>query len=238
MNTSQPLLKTNLDTNFLKLVAIVCMVFDHVGSVFFPEYPMFRWIGRLAFPIFCYCMSVGLLYTHDAKKYIGRMAIFAIVSQPFYVLAKNQLNLLENLLNFNIFFTLFISLLAMWGFKERKWWLFIAGGFVVSFFNFDYGLTGIILMLIFYLCREKPALGMALYVLSYVPAVIFGSGMDDPNALILGGMAFGFEIFALLALPFIYTKTNFQPKIPKWFFYAFYPAHLGIIALIRWFMGV
>ena len=62
--TSAPRLKTNLDTNFLKLIAILCMVVDHVGTVFFPGYPAFRWVGRLAFPIFCYCLTVGLMYTH------------------------------------------------------------------------------------------------------------------------------------------------------------------------------
>ena len=46
------------------------MVIDHVGSAFFPQYPVFRWIGRLAFPIFAYCLTVGLLYTHDIKKYL------------------------------------------------------------------------------------------------------------------------------------------------------------------------
>ena len=33
----------------------------------------------------------------------------------------------------------------------------------MSFINFDYSITGIILMMIFYLCRNKPALGAALY---------------------------------------------------------------------------
>ena len=69
--TSAPRLKTNLDTNFLKLIAILCMVVDHVGTVFFPGYPAFRWVGRLAFPIFCYCLTVGLMYTHDIRRYLG-----------------------------------------------------------------------------------------------------------------------------------------------------------------------
>lgn len=238
MNESQPLLKTNLDTNFLKLIAIVSMVSDHVGSAFFPGNPIFRWIGRLAFPIFCYCMTVGLLYTHDAKKYLSRLAIFALISQPFYILAKDHRHILENITNWNIFFTLFISLLTMLGFKERKWWLFATGALVLGIFNFDYGYTGILLMLIFYLCRQKPVLGVALYVVSYIPAVLFGSGLDDPNALIVGGYAIGFEIFALLALPLIFARTSLKPKVPKWFFYAFYPAHLAVIALLRWGMGM
>lgn len=67
-----PKLKTNLDTGLLKLIAILSMAVDHVGSVFFPKYPVFRWIGRLTFPIFAYCLTVGLLYTHDIKKYLVR----------------------------------------------------------------------------------------------------------------------------------------------------------------------
>ena len=65
---NQPKLRTNLDTDFLKLIAVLSMTVDHVGAVFFPEYPVFRWIGRMAFPLFCYCMTVGLLYTHDIRR--------------------------------------------------------------------------------------------------------------------------------------------------------------------------
>ena len=38
-------LKTNLDTDLLKLVAIVSMFVDHIGGAFFPEVGAFRWIG-------------------------------------------------------------------------------------------------------------------------------------------------------------------------------------------------
>lgn len=41
---NQPKLRTNLDTDFLKLIAVLSMTVDHVGAVFFPEYPVFRWI--------------------------------------------------------------------------------------------------------------------------------------------------------------------------------------------------
>ena len=109
-------LKTNLDTDFLKLIAIVSMLIDHIGGAFFPEVGIFRWIGRLAFPIFCYCLTVGLLYTRSVKKYLLRLGIFALVSQPFYILAFHPVGqFAENLTNWNIFFTLFLSLLAMAG---------------------------------------------------------------------------------------------------------------------------
>ena len=57
--------------------------------------------------------------------------------------------------------------------------------------------------------------------------------MDDPLALKIGAHTIGFEIFALLALPFIYIHTNTNLKISKWFFYIYYPAHLFMIFLLQ-----
>lgn len=227
-----PLLKTNLDTNLLKIIAIISMTIDHAGGILFPQYAVCRWIGRLAFPIFCYCMTVGLLYTHSIKRYLARLGIFALVSQPFYALAFHPDEFLKNLINPNIFFTLFISLLAVWGFKERKWLVFIAATLFISFVNFDYSATGIILMMIFYLCRNKPLLGAGLYILSYVPA-FFNGELDDPLSLVIGGYAIDFEVFAIAAVLPIFIKTATNIKIPKWFFYCYYPAHLLAIFIIR-----
>lgn len=234
---SQRKLKTNLDTNFLKLIAITSMVIDHVGHVFFPQYPIFRWIGRMAFPLFCYCLTVGMLYTHDIKKYLGRLAAFSIISQPFWILAFNYQDFMGNLTNLNIFFTLLLSLFAVWGIYSRKWWCFVVGFLCVCFFNVDYSATGVILMLIFYLCRNKPYLGAILYTLSYLPA-LYNADLSDPLALAIGGHAIGFEIFSLLALPFILIQTNSSLKISKWFFYCFYPAHLLLIFIIRFLLHV
>lgn len=224
-------LKTNLDTNFIKVVAIISMTFDHVGNVFFPEYPVFRWIGRIAFPLFCYCLTVGMLYTHDIKKYVLRLSIFALISQPFWILAFNADDIIGNIFNLNIFFTLVVSLLTTWGFKEKKWLLFIVGIVLLNVVNFDYAMTGPVLMLIFYLCRNRPWLGALIYTLTYLPAI--NGSMEDPLALKIGTHAIGFEIFALLALPFIYFHTNTKLKISKWFFYIYYPAHLFVIFLLQ-----
>ncbi|MCI8653879.1 MAG: fimbrial assembly protein [Angelakisella sp.] len=233
METTQqaaPKLQTNLDTNFLKVIAILSMTVDHVGSAFFPQYPVFRWIGRMAFPIFCYCLTVGLLYTRDIKKYFLRLGAFALISQPFWILAFNAGDFLGNLLNLNIFFTLLVSLAAAWGFKEREWWLLAACLVLLCIFNFDYAFGGLELILVFYLCRNKPWLGALLFVLLYLPAV--NGYPEDPLACVIGGHALSFEIFSLLALPLIFARTSFDWKIPKWFFYAYYPAHLLAIYLI------
>ena len=184
--SNAPKLQSNLDTNFIKLVAILSMTADHVGSAFFPEYPVFRWIGRIAFPLFCYCLTVGMLYTHDIKKYLLRLGAFALISQPFWILAFNADDFWGNLWNLNIFFTLLVSLLSTWGFQTRRWWLFVLGLVLLNVVNFDYAMTGLILMMIFYLCRNRPWLGAALYTLSYLPA-LWGGSLEDPLALVVGG---------------------------------------------------
>lgn len=239
MSNMEPKFKTNLDTDFLKLVAIISMLIDHVGSAFFPQYPVFRWLGRLAFPIFCYCLTVGLLYTHDIKRYLSRLAVFAVVSQPFYALKVDPHAFWENLTNWNIFFTLFLSLLFMWGIRERRWYSIAVSVISVAMlclWNFDYGFTGVLLMLIFYFCRNNPALGAVLYTFFYLPA--FWGRPEDPLGLMIAGHALDWTIFALLAMPLIFCPTHTGVKVNKWLFYAFYPGHLAAIVLIRLVLGI
>lgn len=230
-------LQTNLDTDFLKLIAIIAMLLDHVGNVFFPQYPIFRWIGRIAFPIFCYCMTVGLLYTHDIKKYLTRLGIFAIISQPFWILAFNPDDVWGNLTNWNIFFTLFLSLLSLWAFQEKKWWLFALGVVALALGGFDYNYNGLVMMLIFLLCRNRPGLGALLYFLTWIPA-LWGGDIADPRCPVIAGHAINWTIFGLGAMPFIFLNTHTNLRVPKWFFYGFYPAHLAAIALVRFLMKV
>ena len=120
----------------------------------------------------------------------------------------------------------------MVGLKERKWWLFALALFTVSWWNFDYSGTGITLMLIFYLCRNRPGLGAALYILSYLPA-LWNGWPEDPLCLTVGSLCIDWSFFAVLAAPLIFCATHSRIKVNKWFFYAFYPAHLAVIALLQ-----
>ena len=132
----------------------------------------------------------------------------------------------------NIFFTLLVSLLAMWGLHTKKWVLFAGMFLLANLVNFDYSGSGIILMLIFYLCRNRPALGAGLYILWWLPALWSGYP-EDPKSLIVAGHAINWTIFGVLSVFPIYLPSRTGIKIPKWFFYGFYPVHLAVIGILR-----
>lgn len=48
--------------DYLKLVAIVTMIIDHVGYYLFPEFQILRWIGRFAFPLFLFLVGFNHKY--------------------------------------------------------------------------------------------------------------------------------------------------------------------------------
>ena len=115
-----------LSGSVLKLIAVITMLIDHTGYVFyaFPAFrePLFtalgetvtiyfilRKIGRLAFPIYCFLIGEGLIHTRNPIKYLLRLLIFAILSEiPFNLMVSGQLLCPEHQ---NVFFTLLLGAL-------------------------------------------------------------------------------------------------------------------------------
>ena len=120
-----------LNTFTLKMIAIVSMLIDHVGYIFFPEVMLFRIIGRISFPIFAYVLAEGVYYTKDITKYMLRLGTFALLSEIPYDLA-----IMGSVLEFshqNVFFTLFFGVLMFWVYKKIDRQGFNAGILVIVF---------------------------------------------------------------------------------------------------------
>lgn len=99
----------------LKLIALVTMIIDHVGAVFFPWTDDFRIIGRIAFPIYAFLIAEGCRHTRDRRRYLTGLGLFALVSEiPFDmafgdILVGEAFPHVDFLRHTNIFFTLFFA---------------------------------------------------------------------------------------------------------------------------------
>ena len=244
------------ETDLLKLLAIVIMLVDHIGAVLFPNCTTLRVIGRAAFPIFCYTLAAGCCYSRSLGKYALRLAAAALVSQPFYALVLNHTNPAMRALTFerpvldalrwylysfqacNIMVVLLLGLLIIWTLREERFaltaglallvlWLDTRGWIVTS-----YGWKGVMLIVLFYLFIDRPVASLA-----WIGGFMIWWAMQGRGYSFLGH-SFGIQIFALTALPFIYFPLDRHARVPKAVFYAFYPAHMAVLYVIKhMFMG-
>ena len=226
--------KFGFTNNQLKIIAMVSMLCDHVGLLFFPEADIFRIIGRIAFPIFAYMIAEGCRYTKNRAKYLGMIAGMGIVFQLVYLVAMGSLY--QGIL---VTFSLaIITIYALDGIlKSKKFWTVLASivslAFVVFFvfvlpillkgtdFDIDYGFWGILLPVAVYFLPNRIARTIGTAILLLARAIHY---TIVPVAL--GTL----QWFALLSVLFLalYNGERGRAKM-KYVFYIFYPAHLVIL---------
>ncbi len=229
-----------LSAGSLKIIAIVTMFIDHFAAGvyaglyregFLAEYGLEKYadtiytfcrnIGRFAFPVFCFLLVEGFFYTKSRAKYLRNLVVFALVSEvPFDLLLYGKIGFEAQ----NVFFTLAIALGMIWGItKIKEKWnkepvisIFLQGSIILAgcvsalLLNTDYSYYGIVLVAIFYYYRSSRFL-----------------------ACLVGYVWFFFEPWcfpAFIALLFYNGKRGISIK---YFFYAFYPAHLLLLYGLR-----
>ena len=219
-----------LDGTALKLIAMISMVFDHVGDNFFPDQIWMRAVGRIALPIFAFCVAEGFCHTRDRKKYLLRMELFACVSEiPFDLVTAGKV--LETG-HQNIMLTFFWAILGLMCFEALREklsrggkalgaaiLLLFAGGSL--FLKLDYNLYAIGLIFLFFLLRDKAP------VWKNTAAMVF-------HALL---RKVGIYWFGLLGFLPIFLYNGKKGRGLKWLFYVFYPGHLLLIWAIRTLLG-
>ena len=205
-----------LNTFSLKCIAIASMLIDHMGAVLFPYSTWMRIVGRLAFPIFAYLLVEGFAYTRDVKKYLTRLGIFALISEiPFDLAFFGNVVAMKHQ---NVFFELFLGILVLYLMlkttdQAQRVMIIIPALLISDWLCLDYGSWGLLMILVYYVCREKKLLKLALIV-----AINLLMG----NSQVYAGLA-----VLIIAL----HNRELGPKM-KLFFYAFYPAHLLILFFI------
>lgn len=192
---------------------------------------VFRLIGRLGFPIFCFLLIEGFTYTKNVWKYALRLLLFCIISEVPFDLAFNS-----DLLEFgyqNVFFTLFLGLctLICIRFIEEKITInkyvkyllmvpvVILFMFIANLLKTDYSGMGVLTIVVMYLLRKNKMLEMT------------------GGCIILTIMSLT-ELPAFLTLIPLHKYNGERGLKLKYVFYAFYPVHLLILYLITYFLGI
>ena len=251
--------KKGISGGMLKWIAVITMFIDHCTAVFFLTwywpmrraariYPsvtasanrlywVLRGVGRIAFPIYCFLLVEGFFHTRDVKKYLGRLLLFGVISDPFFDRALFSGSGWISWAHQNVYFTLFLGLLAIWmmdmlirkGFSQATPLLQVlrilgaaaaAAACVAAaeYGNTDYGGGGVLVILCLYLFRRW----------ELIRAGTAGAALLRAGKIEMAGWP------AFLLFHFYNGQRG---KQPKYFFYLFYPAHLALLCLARWLLN-
>ena len=224
-----------LDGTTLKLIAMISMVFDHAGDMFFPDVMWPRMIGRLAMPIFSFFIAEGFSHTRDKKKYLCRLGIFALISEiPFDLAFEGKIGFSHQNIMLSFFLAVVALMLYDWiqgGTKSEENHASIGktilGGIAVAaiaalslLLRADYTIFAVIAVFLFYVLRQKH------------PLVRTGVGV----AFLALTRTVGYYCTTGLSFIPLAMYNGKKGKGLKWLFYGFYPGHLLLLAAIKHIM--
>ncbi|WP_143315143.1 TraX family protein [Clostridium sp. HBUAS56017] len=236
-----------LTNNELKILAIIAMTMDHIAYGFITPstitYEVFRAIGKLTIVIMCYMVVEGYKHTHNIKKYLLRMFIFALISHiPYVFLFTGKVSLLFGERNFHtsVIWSLLLGLIliCVWNDDRFKKIYKIILLIIICCLSTlgDWGIFAVILIFgfnIYYGNRKKQMIFLGICAMFIDILTIYQLSLRGAGAWYSEIYLFGL----LLGIPVLlkYNGTLGKSKNLKWLFYIYYPLHqviLGILAHI------
>ena len=110
---------------------------------------------------------------------------------------------------------------------------------IVSVIGFvDYGLNGVLMVVLFYVFRDFPfawvcqliamvCINVIFFEGQVIPTEIFGNYVEIPTQ--------AFAVFALIPIWLYGGRKGMSNKVLQYGFYAFYPVHMIVLYLIKYF---
>ncbi len=221
----------SLNSYELKYIALITMIIDHIGVIFFFGqnrliYYLLRGVGRLSFPIFCFLLTEGFFHTRNRINYLIRLALFALISEvPFDIAIKGVLLEFHSQ---NVFFTLALAFAAMIvaDYQKTNPTYLLAAVIVfplaAELIHSDYGSIGVISILLLYL--RKSGKNLSLWM-CYLPLLAVSYSSPIQAACI-------FSVFFLMAY------NGEKGHGPKYLFYLAYPAHFLLLYVIHFHLFI
>ncbi len=232
-----------LNSNILKVIAIICMIIDHIGYFFLLDinydlYIIFRGIGRIAMPIFVFLLVEGYIHTKKLENYIARVAIIAILTQIIITVFDIQIYGYVRGINILVSFVLILALLRIIDEKKicnnknidlllRVMSLF---SIVVIYFvvDIDYSYFAPILALFFYVTNRIKNKKNILIIESLYFLIIPIISIFAINNIL------GITTIISAFLIMLYNgKLGRKNKIIQYAYYLFFPVHYLIIYMIK-----
>lgn len=235
-----------LNSNHLKIIAIIAMTIDHIADLLYPGMPnifisnVMHIIGRLTAPIMFFFICEGYHYTKDVKKYISRLFIFALISHFAYCFAFG-INFIPfstgNIFNqTSIMWTLAWAVVALHivhgknNLKEWQKWLLII---LINLITFSSDFSSIAVMTILFMYDRRGNLkSQMISMMAWLSLYALISYLFVSKTYGLIAMT------AILVYPLLKNYNGKRGKVKwlKWFFYLYYPLHLIIIGALRLYM--
>lgn len=206
----------------MQWIAIITMVIDHVGIVWFSDSSIWRIIGRIAFPVYTYYVALGMTRTRSASRYLTRLGILAVLSQlPF--------SLLFHTYTINVIGTFFVSVAAIYAMERmpsrplRYVWPVIAA-VLLQAVSFDYGAYGLLLLLIYRYTKDHMMLSAHF-------------GLNLLYFVVKGGSLQLFSILPTFIFAYLDSSRAVSAfRVPRWLWRSFYPGHLLLLYLLAYFI--
>ena len=227
-------IKPFLSGSALKVLAMVCMVADHLtllgvkvwpwmtvslstvgNTTVSPAFLLSCVVGRIAFPLFAFLCVEGYRHTHDIRKYMGSLLLFAILSiVPFNLMEGHPWYYWRHL---NVLFTLLLGLCGIYcidNFKGLKAGACVLAALVAFLMHCDYSAYGVALIIVMYLLGKPEYQSLALVAVFARSKYTICAALASVPIMLYNG------------------KRGFiHGRFWKYFFYAFYPLHILLLYL-------
>lgn len=231
----------------IKLLAIAAMTIDHIALVFVPSdsilYYVMRLIGRLTAPLMAFMLTEGYRHTRSRSKYLLRLVIFALISQPFYfrlAFGRAPESILEYCTHWNVMLSLAFGLLIMMLFDSyiHSCMSIVLLGVLISlahFCDWSYLIPAWTIIFFCYYKRDTPIMIILFGMASVTLQTLVYCKQFDSFA------AFSFQFGTLLALiPIMLYNgkrgTVRHEHLNRWFFYIYYPVHMVVLLVLQVFL--
>ncbi|MGN0551834.1 MAG: TraX family protein [Oscillospiraceae bacterium] len=244
-----PVGKFSIGSDAIKYFAALAMLLDHIAWCFVDTNSVLGYImhtiGRMTAPIMTYFLVEGFYYTRNVNKYLLRLGIFAAASWiPFIFMEFGTLSPFvfdDGNMYFNpmqgVIYTFFMTLLSLKVVHSEKLKkpvkvLLVFGICILSTIG-DWFFFPIIWALLLDKFRgnfKKQAIAFAVSSAVLMTGMIARGGDFLQNSFQYG------VLLALIPLYFYNGQKGRSGKFNKWFFYVFYPVHMLLLGVLRWYV--